>query len=124
MASKRPRLGANLGNRELAVLFAIVEHGGNSRELGRILGLGELTVKTHKANIARKLGTSGLGSSTSASVAVAFRSGLLNEIPSLAKPDPEYVAWRIHNPYTVRYEDGDVEFNPWSRKLPEEMDTE
>jgi DNA-binding CsgD family transcriptional regulator len=111
---------------ELHVLTAIVEHGGGNSRLAKLLSVSVGTVKTHKHNIAVKFGTNNLGSSTSASVAIAFRSGLLNgAVCPFSLPSPEYRSQRQAAPYTARYADGSAEeMHTWGRRLPEEMSTE
>lgn len=63
---------APLTARELSVL-ALVAEGQSNREVGESLGLSALTVKSHLARIARKLGTG----DRAALVALALRQGLM-----------------------------------------------
>ncbi|NLF04986.1 MAG: response regulator transcription factor [Actinomycetales bacterium] len=58
--------------RELSVL-ALVAEGQSNRAIGETLELSALTVKSHLARIARKLGTG----DRAALVAVALRRGLI-----------------------------------------------
>ncbi len=57
---------------ELAVLQLVAE-GQKNHLIGAALGLSPLTVKTHLANIGRKLGTG----NRAGMVGVAFRRGLI-----------------------------------------------
>ena len=71
----RPTPPANappLTARELSVLSFVAE-GQSNRAIGESLGLSALTVKSHLARIARKLGTG----DRAALVAVALRQGLI-----------------------------------------------
>lgn len=71
----RPTAPANappLTPRELSVLSLVAE-GQSNRSIGESLGLSALTVKSHLARIARKLGTG----DRAALVAVALRRGLI-----------------------------------------------
>lgn len=70
----RPGLAAGtpLTARELSVLGLVAE-GQSNREIGETLGLSALTVKSHLARIARKLGTG----DRAALVALALRQGLM-----------------------------------------------
>lgn len=64
--------GLSLTAREISVL-ALVAEGHSNRAIGEILDLSALTVKSHLARIARKLGTG----DRAALVAVALRRGLI-----------------------------------------------
>lgn len=70
----RSRGGApdELSLREIEVLEH-VSHGRSNKDIGDVLGLSALTVKSHLARIGRKLGTG----DRAEMVAQAFRSGLL-----------------------------------------------
>lgn len=68
-----PRPGARLTDRELAVL-GLVADGRSNREIGRLLGLSSLTIKSHLARISRKLGTG----DRAGLVARAIRAGALD----------------------------------------------
>lgn len=63
---------ADLSGRELEVL-KLVSDGQSNREIGDILGLSALTVKSHLARIARKLGTG----DRAEMVALAMRAGVI-----------------------------------------------
>lgn len=119
MVWHNPEPGTPLGKQELAVLIAIATHGSDGDTLAELLHLQPPTVKTHKHNIARKLGVSGVcAATTAASVAVAFRTGLLSKsvLPPFAVPSPEYWRQREANPYVIRHEDGTTETrNTWRR---------
>lgn len=67
-----PATVASLTARELSVLGLVAE-GQSNREIGEALGLSALTVKSHLARIARKLGIG----DRAALVALALRQGLL-----------------------------------------------
>jgi DNA-binding NarL/FixJ family response regulator len=62
-----------LSNREIEVL-QLVSDGNSNREIGEALGLSALTVKSHLARIARKLGTG----DRAEMVAVSMRAGLVH----------------------------------------------
>jgi DNA-binding NarL/FixJ family response regulator len=70
----RPRGGApdELSAREVEVLSVVAE-GQSNKEIGDVLGLSALTVKSHLARIARKLGTG----DRAEMVAMAMRGGLV-----------------------------------------------
>ena len=70
----RPRGGSpdELSNREIEVIQLVAE-GNSNRAIGEDLGLSSLTVKSHLARIARKLGTG----DRAEMVALAMRGGLL-----------------------------------------------
>lgn len=64
---------AQLTEREIEVLQAVSE-GMSNKAIGAYLGLSALTVKSHMARIARKLGTG----DRAALVAIALRAGLID----------------------------------------------
>ena len=76
---QRPRTGTRatgadgLSAREVEVL-QLVGDGRSNKEIGEVLGLSALTVKSHLARIARKLGTG----DRAEMVAVALRAGVIN----------------------------------------------
>lgn len=74
MPRHRSRSGVpdELSNREIEVIQLVAE-GNSNREIGEDLGLSALTVKSHLARIARKLGTG----DRAEMVALAMRGGLL-----------------------------------------------
>lgn len=119
MVWHNPEPGTPLGKQELAVLIAIATHGSDGDTLAELLHVQPLTIKTHKHNIARKLGVSGqVQATTAACVAVGFRTGLLSKsvLPPFAVPSPEYRRKREADPYVVRHEDGTTETrNTWLR---------
>jgi DNA-binding NarL/FixJ family response regulator len=63
---------AELSGREIEVL-RLVADGQSNREIGTLLGLSALTVKSHLARISRKLGTG----DRAEMVALAMRSGVI-----------------------------------------------
>ena len=65
-------LAAALSAREIEVL-SFVSHGKSNKEVGEELGLSALTVKSHLARIARKLGTG----DRAEMVVVALRAGVI-----------------------------------------------
>ena len=65
-------LAAELSGREIEVL-RLVADGKSNKEIGDILGLSALTVKSHLARIARKLGTG----DRAEMVALAMRAGVI-----------------------------------------------
>jgi DNA-binding NarL/FixJ family response regulator len=71
----RPRSGAadGLSGREIEVLQLVAE-GRSNKEIGDVLGLSALTVKSHLARIARKLGTG----DRAEMVALALRAGVIS----------------------------------------------
>jgi DNA-binding NarL/FixJ family response regulator len=71
---RRPRGGSpdELSNREIEVIQGVAE-GYSNKTIGEELGLSSLTVKSHLARIARKLGTG----DRAEMVALAMRGGLL-----------------------------------------------
>ena len=64
---------ADLSTREIGVLRHVAQ-GCSNREVGELLGLSALTVKSHLARISRKLGTG----DRAQLVAIALRCGLLD----------------------------------------------
>lgn len=119
MVWRNPEPGTPLGKQEFAVLIAIATHGSDGDTLAELLHVAPLTIKTHKHNIARKLGVSGnVQATTAAMVAVAFRTGILTKsiMPPFAVPSDQYRAQREANPYVIRHEDGTTETrNTWLR---------
>jgi DNA-binding NarL/FixJ family response regulator len=75
VARLRPRGGSpdELSSREVEVL-QLVSEGRSNKEIGDALGLSALTVKSHLARIARKLGTG----DRAEMVAVSMRAGLVH----------------------------------------------
>lgn len=69
-AGRQP--GRALSGRELQVL-ALVAEGRSNAEIGTALGLSALTVKSHLARVARKIGTG----DRAEMVAIAWRQGLI-----------------------------------------------
>jgi DNA-binding NarL/FixJ family response regulator len=65
-------LAAELSGREIEVL-RLVADGQSNKEIGELLGLSALTVKSHLARIARKLGTG----DRAEMVALAMRAGVI-----------------------------------------------
>jgi len=74
-STRRPRRGSpdELSDREVEVL-ELVADGRSNKEIGEELGLSALTVKSHLARIARKLGTG----DRAELVARAMRSALID----------------------------------------------
>ncbi|MEI8056875.1 MAG: response regulator transcription factor [Actinomycetes bacterium] len=74
-ARPRPRTGApdELSAREVEVVQLVAE-GRSNKDIGESLGLSSLTVKSHLARIARKLGTG----DRAEMVAMSMRSGVVN----------------------------------------------
>jgi DNA-binding NarL/FixJ family response regulator len=71
-ATRMPGRGVELSGREVEVLTAVAE-GLSNKQVGDRLGLSGLTVKSHLARIARKLGTG----DRAEMVAIAMRSGVI-----------------------------------------------
>ena len=69
----RPGAADGLSGREIEVLQLVAE-GRSNKEIGDVLGLSALTVKSHLARIARKLGTG----DRAEMVAVALRAGVIS----------------------------------------------
>jgi DNA-binding CsgD family transcriptional regulator len=115
MQRRDPEPGMPLSKQELAVLTAIAGHGSDGDTIAAILNIPPFAIKTHKHNIARKLGVSGRCTRTAAaSVAVGFRTGLLNTLPPFAAPTEEYRLARAANPYVIRHDNGTPEtINTW-----------
>jgi len=70
--SQTPDGTSELSNREIDVL-RLVADGRSNKEVGEILGLSALTVKSHLARISRKLGTG----DRAEMVALVMRSGVI-----------------------------------------------
>lgn len=70
--TRMPGRGVELSSREIEVLGAVAE-GLSNKQVGDRLGLSGLTVKSHLARIARKLGTG----DRAEMVAIAMRSGAI-----------------------------------------------
>lgn len=66
------RVGAELSERELSILWRVAA-GGTNREIGKDLYIEVNTVKSHVSRICTKLGARG----RSHAVALAFRKGIL-----------------------------------------------
>jgi DNA-binding NarL/FixJ family response regulator len=64
---------SELSGREIEVLHLVAD-GRSNKEIGEELGLSALTVKSHLARIARKLGTG----DRAGMVAVALRTGIIH----------------------------------------------
>ena len=69
---RAPRASSELSGREIEVL-RLVADGQSNKEIGDQLGLSALTVKSHLARIARKLGTG----DRAEMVALAMRAGVI-----------------------------------------------
>ncbi|MDQ1307334.1 MAG: hypothetical protein QG671_3166 [Actinomycetota bacterium] len=70
--TRMPGRGVELSSREVEVLTAVAE-GLSNKQVGERLGLSGLTVKSHLARIARKLGTG----DRAEMVAIGMRSGVI-----------------------------------------------
>lgn len=114
----RIRYGQPLSPAEYRIVRAMVEVGGNVRNLAFELRLDPSTVRSHQYHAAIKLGTAGLSSTASATVAEAFRRGILREVRSLQEPTTEYRMQRMIDPYVVRHLDGTRDLKqPWARPI-------
>lgn len=115
MERRDPEAGTPLNKQELAILAAIAVHGSDGNTLAELLNMPPYAIKIHKYNIARKLRVAGRCTrTTTASIAVAFRTGLLNTLPAFALPSEEYRLARAANPYLIRHDNGTVQtINTW-----------
>lgn len=71
-APKRPNTVGGLSRREVEVIKHVAD-GRSNRDIGETMGLSALTVKSHLARIARKLGTG----DRAGMVAVSLRNGII-----------------------------------------------